>query len=91
MSQLEPTDSQTYYVFPASMPLAEAEQDRLPVVDKVTWRLEKFEGDPPAPGDEKRPFEIIEGGDDLLTRRLRLAADGILTAIYCESITGSAG
>lgn len=32
------------------------------------WRLNKYVGDPPKPGEDKEPFEIIEGGDGLPTR-----------------------
>ena len=32
------------------------------------FRLVKWDGAPPEPGEEKEPLEIIEGGDGLETR-----------------------
>lgn len=34
---------------------------------RVTWKLEKFDGEAPLPGEHKLPVEVIEGGDDLPT------------------------
>ncbi len=32
------------------------------------FRLTKYDGDPPRPGEDKAPVEIIQGGDGLPTR-----------------------
>jgi len=37
-------------------------------VEVTHFRLTKYEGDPPQPGEEKEPIEIIQGGDNLPTR-----------------------
>lgn len=50
-----------------------------PVELKVKrWRLAKYDGDPPKPGEHKEPVEIIEGGDDIPTRVIfrKEASDG---------------
>lgn len=36
----------------------------------VSWKLEKFDGDPPQPGEHKLPVEIIRGGKDRPTLRI---------------------
>lgn len=36
------------------------------------WRLDKYDGDPPQPGEHKLPIEYITGGDELPTRRFVL-------------------
>lgn len=36
-------------------------------MDVKHWKLEKFDGDPPQPGEHKLPLEVIEGGDGLPT------------------------
>lgn len=38
-------------------------QDLSKLVERVDWRLEKYDGDPPKPGEKKLPVEVIEGGD----------------------------
>lgn len=43
-------------------------QDKQAVKQVVRWRLEKFDGDPPKPGEKKEPIEVIEGGDDIKPR-----------------------
>lgn len=40
------------------------------------WRCDKYEGDPPQPGEHKLPIEYVEGGDEKPTRTFRLNADG---------------
>lgn len=45
------------------------EQDSAkPSVGVKRWQLTKYEGDPPKPGEQKEPFEIIEGGEDIEPR-----------------------
>lgn len=39
-----------------------------PSVGVKRWQIAKYEGDPPRAGEQKQPFEIIEGGDDIDTR-----------------------
>lgn len=39
-----------------------------PRVTVKRWRIVKYEGDPPREGEDKEPFEIIEGGDGIGTR-----------------------
>lgn len=37
------------------------------VTQIVRWRLEKFDGEPPQPGELKTPVEVITGGDGIPT------------------------
>lgn len=60
------------YVMPviASESLMPSRLDRPAVTTGVKeWRLDKFDGDPPGPGETKIPVEYITGGDELPTRR----------------------
>lgn len=47
-----------------------------PVGTVEKWRLVKYEGDAPAPGEHKTPIEIIEGGDGQPTVRSYPAQEG---------------
>lgn len=44
------------------------QHDAMAVKTVQRWRLVKWDGDPPAPGEAKEPIEVIEGGDDVPTR-----------------------
>lgn len=52
------------------------------------WRLDKYEGDPPQPGETKLPFEYITGGDGLPTRRFTLGKVGD-SFQYHEALRGT--
>ena len=65
------------FVLPAVWPLISFRHDAANVVESMDWRLEKFDGEPPLPGENKLPVEIIEGGDNKPTTVRRLTADGV--------------
>jgi hypothetical protein len=39
----------------------------VPIKVTISYRLDKYDGDAPRPGESKVPFEVIEGGDDMPT------------------------
>ena len=55
-----------------------------PDVSVRRWVLEKFDGDPPKPGENKLPVEVIEGGDGLPTVVKRRDSSGNLVPIGKE-------
>ena len=55
-----------------------------PKVSVRRWVLEKFDGDPPQPGEDKLPVEVIEGGDGLPTVVKRRDSSGNLVPIGKE-------
>lgn len=65
--QFDPSHYTSEIVAPGTLALPQ--QDSATVTTVNRWQLVKWEGDPPQPGEQKEPIEIIEGGDGVDTVR----------------------